>query len=667
MMDHSTAKRVFAGIHADEPDPREPNIPFIPGFVIDQTLGRGGGGTVYRGFREGSDRPLAIKILNTRLGAESIPFGSSGSSGRAWRELDLLTQLRLPALPRVIDHGVHEGRLYIAFEFVEGSTLDEYCSAHGLDLRDRVELLVQVAAAIQSLHEAGVLHRDIKPSNVLVDRAGRPVIIDLGIASLLSGTVMDNLTADGVPLGSPAFMSPEQARGSQQEVSTRSDVYGLGATSYVVLAGQSPHSMDGPLHATVRRVVDDDARDPRTLNPSIPKPLAAVLRKAVERNPARRYATATEFAHELRRWLDGDPVDAMDPSPWRICTRWISRHPLLSVSALCLLMVGATAIGSTGLALWLNWSPSHLEIDVSDGGLVRLRSVSGRELRTWRAAPGARVNYAELVRPDHSRPLVLTLMRRVASPEDGLDEQLCVWDAEHPSRMVWSTKRDSSWVTAPMAEQNYLDTFAVAPTVLVTDVFPENDGLECIAVHQHLTGHPSAIRVYDLSTGTVLYEVWHWGAIHDLYWLPEERVLVALAMSNELDWADLGVRSAPSPRPRTLFALKPTSTGTADDWVNGPYRTDTPACEWYRYLLPPALSANFVVKLEPHPDLALRQSAVEVQLRYPDSDATIFIAVDSEGHVTTPGVRVSDAYRWSSERYPPIPDIGLSDQPVSDR
>ncbi len=380
----AAASRIVVALHADEPDRdqasgagdqesgnsgREPGVgahlPSIRGYSIHRPLGAGGGGDVYLATRDGSDRLLALKLLATRL-------GSGRAAERAWRELDVLSQLHLAATPRVIDYGLHDGRLFIAAEYVEGLPLDKHCesgdpahspahpltcspapahtsAAQPLSLRDRVSLLARVADAVHSLHERGIIHRDLKPSNILIDGRGDPVIIDLGLAMLTGDDPQATLTLEGTPLGSPAFMAPEQARGERSLISTRTDVYGLGATAYAILTGHTPHAKpsrgtgvppvstsptpsgtsvppvstgspnpegDTPsIHEMIRRVSFEPPREPRELNPALPRPLAAILSKAVAREPGARYPSAASLAADLRRWLNGEPVSAQPPTP----------------------------------------------------------------------------------------------------------------------------------------------------------------------------------------------------------------------------------------------------------------------------------------------------------------------------------------------------------------
>lgn len=223
--DFETAGRVLRELtqgSGDAPGDADPAFPALDGYMLERTLGSGASGAVYLGRRVGGDARVAVKVFHQRLG------GGAGSR-RVWRELDLLAQTRVPCLPRLIDSFEHEGRPCLVTEFIDGHPLGDACEAMRLSDRERVALLADVCRATHQLHERGIIHRDLKPSNVLVTDSRDVFIIDLGIARLLEHDAFATLTHEGAPIGSPAFMSPEQASGESERVSTRSDVYALGA------------------------------------------------------------------------------------------------------------------------------------------------------------------------------------------------------------------------------------------------------------------------------------------------------------------------------------------------------------------------------------------------------------------------------------------------------
>ena len=668
-MEHSAARRVFGELRVVEVlCADDVTLPRIAGYILDQALGRGAGGDVYRGFREGSDRPLAIKILSTRLGEGLSTPGHPGdpASSRAWRELDVLTQLRLPALPRVIDHGVHEGRLYIATEYVDGLALDKYCQANNLDRRQRVELLVRVADAVHSLHEMGVIHRDIKPSNILVDINGQPIIIDLGIALLLTDDVMETLTAEGAPIGSPAFMSPEQARGSRRDISTRSDVYGLGATAFLILTGQTPHETAQTIHESVRRVSQDEPRDPRDLDRSLPRDLAAVLSKAVAREPSRRYASAVEFADDLRRWLAGEPVTATTPGVWRRCTRWISRHPIATVT-LASVVIALAIVGSAGFVTWrLTMKPDHLEFS-KDQRSVQLVTSANTTLRTWQGEQDQPIVFAGIVkRPRHlggGRVLVIATDDVDSDPHT---DELCIYDlTAYDAEPIWTS---AGTITLPN-ELRYAaqcdkehDAFEVIH-VRIADVFPQEPGPEIIAFHRHNPYSPTAIRVYDLA-GQLLYETWHNGHLYESYWMSEPGLLVATGCNSDGKWFDRGFEGTTDLFPTVVFSIHP-ELGVTGKVLSWPGFTGTTDPAWYWCVFPSELS-NFLkgslLDLDP-PSLkyAPEQHVQFSTITMTKSKCQYTWILDAAGNV----VEQYPSSGWSQESELPDPSlVKLGDLPV---
>ena len=304
-MSFESASRLVGALLADEPAVAMPDgAPTIEGYVLDSLIGRGAGGEVYLAFREDFGDPLAVKVLSRAL-------GSARSDQRAWRELDVLSDLRMPGVPRVLDYGITEGRLYITTTLVEGQTLLDFCKARDLSMQQKAALMADICDLVQGLHERGVIHRDLKPANVMVQHDGKPVIIDFGIAWLLDKEGIESLTGEGDPIGTLGFMAPEQARGEHAIVSTRSDVYSLGAIACQLLARHTPHDVHVAFHEAVRRVAQDPPRNPADLNPELDPRLAQIIERAIAPRPEDRYASATLLADDLRRWVKNEPI------PWQ--------------------------------------------------------------------------------------------------------------------------------------------------------------------------------------------------------------------------------------------------------------------------------------------------------------------------------------------------------------
>jgi predicted Ser/Thr protein kinase len=589
-INHRAAGRVFDELRSGDPvEVKIDDAPDLPGYVIRRKLGDGGGGAVWLASRQGAEQLLAVKILRHR-------FGIGGKSDRAWRELHILSQIRLPAVPRVADYGVHDGRLYIATEYIDGLSLNEYCRTNNLGRRECVELLARVADAVHSLHETGVIHRDIKPSNIIVDRNDQPVIIDLGIASLLTDDVMETLTAEGAPIGSPAFMSPEQARGSRREITTRSDVYGLGATAYLVLTGHTPHEMAETIHASVRRVAEDEPRNPRELDGSLPRDLAAVLGKAVAREPGQRYVSAAEFAEDLRRWMGGDPVTATPPGFWRRGTRWVTKHPVIATTVACT-VIALAIFGSAGFVTWrLTLRPDHLEFSL-DGSSVRLVTSTNVTLRAWQGLSEDSFPVAQIVKRHQKlgggRVLVISSNKSVPGLPNG---ELCIYNLnDYNADPVWTS---AGTIALPprmryaIPSSQSTDAYELTHA-WIEDVFPDLPGYEIIAFHRHSPYSPTAIRIYDL-TGRLLYETWHDGHLWDAYWMSGPRLIVATGCNSKGSWFDLVGIKTNDIFPTIVFAIQPLP-GVTNQTLSWPGFSGTVEPAWYLCVLPPEMS-NYTTK-----------------------------------------------------------------------
>jgi len=313
-------------------------------FRLVQLIGEGGMGVVYRAERLGGvEQTVAIKLLRFAVTAES--------AARFVREARLLARLEHPAIARLIDVGIHDGDPWIAMEFVPGIPIDQYCDRLGIDLRTRVTLMAVLAEAAATAHRMLVVHRDIKPTNVLVTADGRPKLIDFGIAAALrSSSSESEPTADVRRLFTPHYAAPEQMAGEPATVAT--DVFGLGAVAYRLLAGQSPHShSNGPLGYLLAATREDVEEPSRAAGRSAGMPfdasklrgdLDAILLKALARKPENRYASAVELRADLLGHLDGMPVSARPPTLTYRASRFVRRH-LVGVSVAAGLTLALTA------------------------------------------------------------------------------------------------------------------------------------------------------------------------------------------------------------------------------------------------------------------------------------------------------------------------------------
>lgn len=332
-------------------------------FQLLNQIGQGHFGTVWRARDTRISRIVALKLPR----GDAV---SKSSKTMFLKEARAAASVRHPNIVTVLDVGeTEDGQTFIASEYINGVTLSESLKISPRSFRETAELLATIASAIHKAHESGVTHRDLKPSNILVDVEGTPFVADFGLAKENAAEI--TMTVTGMILGTPAYMSPEQARGDSNKVDGRSDVYSLGVILYEMLTGRRPFG--GASSLLLHQIQSKDPRDPRSLNRKIPRDLETICLKALEKSPAKRYQTAQELADDLQRFLDDKPVLARRVSiPGRLWRR-MRRHPWLSLATV-------VAIISTSLAIWLGRTPSPVDNRL----LVEFNTEpAGAELTIW--------------------------------------------------------------------------------------------------------------------------------------------------------------------------------------------------------------------------------------------------------------------------------------------
>ena len=309
-------------------------------YQLTEFLNAGGTGVVYRAQRmAGFDQDVAVKILDA-------PPCRGDAVSRFVSEREALARLEHPHICRLLDAGeMPTGIPYLVMELVKGGPIDQFCDSNRLGIRERVKHFADICEAVSFAHKHRILHRDLKPSNVLMDAHGRVRVTDFGLAKFIGNSPdkTSRHTMTGEVLGTPGYMSPEQALGKGDTISETTDVYGLGAILYALLVGRPPFRSDS-IAGTILMVRDQPPLSPKLLDPDISRDLETICLHCLEKNPAHRYSTVEELHQDVDHFLAGQPISARPIGPAERTIRWCRRYPAISGLTIALLVVTLTAL-----------------------------------------------------------------------------------------------------------------------------------------------------------------------------------------------------------------------------------------------------------------------------------------------------------------------------------
>lgn len=383
----------------------------VPGYRILDKIHQGGQGVVFRAHQFSTKRTVAIKVL--REGA----LASDTARKRFQREVEIAARLEHSNIVAVFDSGrTREGHPYYVMEYVRGQDLEAYVRSRRPTVDRLLRLFLGVLAGVHHAHQHGVVHRDLKTANILVDGEDRPKVLDFGLARREVGTMESVLSTDGQFVGTVATMSPEQVRGDIAAIDARTDVYALGIILYQLLTGGFPYPVKGQLVDVLRHITDTPpvppsrawthrlgvaARSDRAAAPSRRSPidgdLETVVLKAIAKEKERRYADARAFAEDIRRYLEGRPIEAKRDSGLYVLRKRLARNRTV------LPALAGAAVMTIVAALWITLQePARPPIDPallaqlrsSEADYVLLRDDLYRELGGIEAAAGEPVNAA---------------------------------------------------------------------------------------------------------------------------------------------------------------------------------------------------------------------------------------------------------------------------------
>jgi eukaryotic-like serine/threonine-protein kinase len=506
----------------------------IGAYRLVRRVGSGGMGSVFEAEQDNPRRRVALKLLHSAFGRVA--------ARRFTEEAQVLARLRHPNITQVYEAGVaaalvpgEEGQPWFAMEFVESArSLTDFAREERLSTRAKVELLCVVCAAVEYGHQRGVIHRDLKPGNILVDRDGRPRVIDFGIARVVDEDASATLTRTGDVVGTLNYMSPEQIGGDTAELDTRTDVYALGVVLYELLAGALPYDLSGKSITasieTVREVVPDRPSS-RVGRAEIDAGLDAITLKALAKEPDRRYASARALSDDLRRWLSDLAVEARVPSRAYRLRVLVRRHKLLVTSLMTIFVLLALSALVAGALAW-RATRAEQRARFAEDAAVRERDAArfGEYVSNIGAAEASLRAYD-----------VLAARARLASCPAELRgfEWRHLW--ARTDRSLWSTRaHPRGWTRVAFSPRGdvlastgldgrlckwslggeLLAEWPLGPATILS--FHPSGRLVALAFANH------AVRIFDLETGRVLLE--HCGqrrAVDGLAFSPDGKLLVS--------------------------------------------------------------------------------------------------------------------------------------------
>ncbi len=522
------------------PDASEPiRIRYFGDYEIIREIARGGMGVVFRARQVSLNRPVALKMI---LAGQ---LANDTDVRRFHTEAEAAANLDHPGIVPIYEVGQHEGQHYFSMGFVEGQSLAQKLSGGPLSPREAAALMVKVAQAIEYAHQHGVIHRDLKPANILLDQAGNPRVTDFGLAKKLEGD--SGLTGSGQIMGTPSYMPPEQAGSNWGEVGPAADVYALGATLYALTTGRPPFQA-ATVTDTVRQAISDEPVPPRRLNAAVPRDLETITLKCLEKEPAKRYASAAVLAEDLRRYLAGEPILARPVGPAERAWRWCRRSPAVAglAAGIALALVLGTVVAThfalratEGERLALkNAGEARENLGLAIKQADRANQQAEKAIQEAHRADQARTaerdqrrRAEEYLYPSHialaNHELSVGNVDRVAELLDQCPDRLRRWEWHYLRRQIGANLLTFRGHLAPvralalLPDGRHAASADEAGTVLIWDINDGHVSARCLGHEGAVStlalspdgqvlasaGQDATIRLWDPATGRLLHEL----------------------------------------------------------------------------------------------------------------------------------------------------------------